>query len=152
MATSKSTVLGLRLDHDRRAWVEGEAARRGVTVRVLFEGLIDQAQADRSAGADLGEAPSESATGPGVGEPAAGGFTSAAGSRESAADIGTGSWAPPASGTSPGPDVGSLAELPARLVRVAISLPINILKTSGRCAHKSLEGCPALRSWSSRSR
>jgi hypothetical protein len=45
MATTKSTVLGFRLDHERRAWVEGEAARRGVTVRVLFEGLIDQAHA-----------------------------------------------------------------------------------------------------------
>jgi hypothetical protein len=151
MATSKSTVLGLRLDHDRRAWVEAEAARRGVTVRVLFEGLIDQAQAGESAG-DLGAAaPSESAVGPGVGDHSAEGFTGGTGSGESAADFGTGSWAPPACGSSPRPDVGSLAALPARLIRGAISLPVNILKTSGRCAHKSLEGCPALRSWSGRS-
>ena len=151
MATSKSTVLGLRLDHGRRAWVEGEAARRGVTVRVLFEGLIDQAQAGQSAGADTGAAaPSEPATALGVGDRSAEGFTGAAGFGESAADIGTGSWAPPAGGSSPRPVVGSLVELPARLIRGAISLPVNILKTSGRCAHKSLEGCPALRSWSSR--
>jgi hypothetical protein len=57
MATTKSTVLGFRLDHERRAWVEGEAARRGVTVRVLFEGLIDQAQAAASGTAAIpGEA------------------------------------------------------------------------------------------------
>ena len=35
IATSKSTVLGVRLDHDRRAWLEAAAARHGVTVRTL---------------------------------------------------------------------------------------------------------------------
>lgn len=124
MVTSKSTVLGLRLDHDRRAWVEAEAARRGVTVRVLFEGLIDGAQAGRSAGTDEGAA--ESATAPGVGDRSA-------------------------EGPPPRPDAWSLAALPGRLIRGSISLPVNILKTSGRYAHKSLEGCPALRSWSGRS-
>jgi hypothetical protein len=59
MATTKSTVLGFRLDHERRAWVEGEAARRGVTVRVLFEGLIDQAQA---AGSGTTAIPGETGT------------------------------------------------------------------------------------------
>ena len=54
MATSKSTVLGLRLDHDRRAWVEAAAAEQGVTVRVLFEGMIDQAR--------TGETPSDTST------------------------------------------------------------------------------------------
>jgi hypothetical protein len=139
MVTSKSTVLGLRLDHHRRAWVEGEAARRGVTVRVLFEGLIDQAQAGEFAGADMGAvAPSESATGQGVGDRSTEGFTGGAGSGGSAADWGTGSSARPASGSSPRPDVGSLAELPARLIRGAISLPVNILRTSGRCAQRAL--------------
>ena len=44
MATSKSTVVGIRLDHDRRAWVEAEAARLGVSMRGLFEGMIDEAR------------------------------------------------------------------------------------------------------------
>lgn len=122
MVTSKSTVLGLRLDHDRRAWVEAEAARRGVTVRVLFEGLIDGAQAGRSAGTD-----------------------------EGAADVPNRPRPLPSTGPPPRPDAGSLAALPGRLIRGAISLPVNILKTSGRCAHKSLEGYSALRSWSGRS-
>ena len=52
MATTKSTVLGIRLDHDRRAWVEGEAARRGVSVRALFEGMIDGARTGETADAD----------------------------------------------------------------------------------------------------
>ena len=43
MATTKSTVVGIRLDHERRAWVEAEAARLGVSVRGLFEGMIDEA-------------------------------------------------------------------------------------------------------------
>jgi len=53
MATSKSTVLGIRLDHDRRAWVEAAAAEEGVTVRALFEQMIDRAR--------TGETPSDSA-------------------------------------------------------------------------------------------
>jgi hypothetical protein len=148
MATSKSTVLGIRLDHDRRAWVEAEAARRGVTVRVLFEGLIDEAQAGRSAGAEVGA--TESATGPAVGDRSAGEFASAAGPGDFAAEL-RASWPPPPRGAAPLPDVGSLAALPGRLIRGAISLPVNIIKTSGRCASKSLESCPALRSWSGRS-
>ena len=51
MATSKSTVLGIRLDHDRRAWVEAAAAEEGVTVRGLFEQMIDRAR--------TGETPSD---------------------------------------------------------------------------------------------
>ncbi len=45
IATTKSTVLGLRLDHDRRAWVEATAAEQGVSVRAVFEALIDRARA-----------------------------------------------------------------------------------------------------------
>ena len=44
MATSKSTVVGIRLDHERRAWAEAEAERRGVSMRGLFEGMIDEAR------------------------------------------------------------------------------------------------------------
>ena len=46
MATTKSTVVGIRLDHERRAWVEAEAARLGVSVRGLFEGMIDEARTE----------------------------------------------------------------------------------------------------------
>src|ERR1700677_2852123 len=49
MATTKSTVVGIRLDHERRAWVEAEAARLGVSVRGLFEGMIDEARSGNSA-------------------------------------------------------------------------------------------------------
>jgi hypothetical protein len=49
IATTKSTVLGLRLDHDRRAWVEAIAVEQGVSVRAVFEALIDRARADELA-------------------------------------------------------------------------------------------------------
>ena len=52
MATTKSTVVGIRLDNDRRAWVEGEAARLGVSVRGLFEGMIDAAREGETMEAD----------------------------------------------------------------------------------------------------
>src|ERR1700722_15959797 len=48
MATTKSTVVGIRLDHERRAWVEAEAARLGVSVRGLFEGVIADARSEES--------------------------------------------------------------------------------------------------------
>ena len=50
IATTKTTVLGIRLDHDRRAWVEDAAAREGLTVRAFFEQMIDEARADEVAG------------------------------------------------------------------------------------------------------
>ena len=49
IATSKSTVLGLRLDHDRRAWIEDTAAQQGVSVRAVFEALIDRARTEEAA-------------------------------------------------------------------------------------------------------
>ncbi len=49
IATTKSSVLGLRLDHDRRAWVEAIAVEQGVSVRAVFEALIDRARADELA-------------------------------------------------------------------------------------------------------
>src|SRR5258708_33309996 len=69
MATTKSTVVGIRLDHDRRAWVEGEAARIGVSVRGLFEGMIDDARLGEKADADRAIAGLGSATlNPGTGQ------------------------------------------------------------------------------------
>ena len=49
MSSSKTTVLGIRLDHERRGWVEAEAAREGVSIRAYFERMIDHA---RSVGQD----------------------------------------------------------------------------------------------------
>src|SRR5271163_3516323 len=51
MATSKSTVLGIRLDHERRTWIEAEAARRGLSVRGLVEEMIDGAREGETADA-----------------------------------------------------------------------------------------------------
>jgi hypothetical protein len=41
-------VLGLRLDNDRRAWIEDTAAQQGVSVRAVFEALIDRARAEEA--------------------------------------------------------------------------------------------------------
>lgn len=51
IASTKSTVLGLRLDHDRRAWVESTAAAQGVSVRAVFEAMIDRARTEEQGGA-----------------------------------------------------------------------------------------------------
>jgi hypothetical protein len=44
MTSSKTTVLGIRLDHERRGWIEAEAARQGVSIRAYFERMIDEAR------------------------------------------------------------------------------------------------------------
>ena len=41
-------MLGLRLDNDRRAWIEDTAAQQGVSVRAVFEALIDRARAEEA--------------------------------------------------------------------------------------------------------
>ena len=151
MVTSKSTVLGLRLDHDRRAWVEAEAARRGITVRVLFEGLIDGAQTGEAAARSSAAAGSEPAPGPGVDDRAAELHTSRPGSDAMPAGTSKGSWTSLPSGSSPWPVIGSVTALPGRLIRGAFSLPTKVIKTSSRCARKNLESCPALKMWGGRS-
>ena len=40
VATTKSSVLGLRLDNERRTWVEAIAAEQGVSVHAVFEALM----------------------------------------------------------------------------------------------------------------
>src|SRR5579872_6622754 len=45
MPSSKTTILGIRLDHDRRGWIEAEAARQGLSIRGYFERIIDEARA-----------------------------------------------------------------------------------------------------------
>jgi hypothetical protein len=132
MVTSKSTVLGLRLDHDRRAWVEAEATRRGISVRALFEGFIDGAQAG-----EVTEGASR----------AAGDLLTSATASDEVRD---GSPSTPGVHTSPWSDIGSVTALPGRLIRRACLFPIDVIKSSGRCAQKRLEGCPAVKSWGGR--
>jgi hypothetical protein len=50
LTSTKSTVLGVRLDHERRAWIESAAAAQGLTVRGLVERMIDEARAAEAAG------------------------------------------------------------------------------------------------------
>ncbi len=129
MATTKSTVLGIRLDHDRRAWIEAEAARRGVSVRGLFEGMIDQART----GQTVDEAPD--AAGPGsASRPTAG--------------VPTRPSSPSAS--SPWPDLGSMTVLPCGMVRGAVSITTGLIKSGGRYARSRVEHCPLKQLWSER--
>jgi hypothetical protein len=153
MATTKSTVLGIRLDHDRRAWVEGEAARRGLSVRGLFEGMID--------GARLGEAmPAEKATaGSGFAEPGALGGqhpVEETGEALHAGDTSTsesdgGVYTPrptplrAPSNSSPWTNFGSVATVPSGLIRGAFSLTTGLIESSSRCAGKRLRNCALTR-------
>jgi hypothetical protein len=159
MATSKSTVVGIRLDHDRRAWVEAEAARRGVSVRGLFEGMIDGARsAEAPVDTSDGLARSESARGS-SGEPNTNGLDSEPGTADVPTTAGEDVGAPfssvntPSSpiGSSPWLDLGSVTALPGGVIRGAISLTTGIIKTSGRCAFHRLESCPVTKHWSGRS-
>jgi hypothetical protein len=157
MATSKSTVVGIRLDHERRAWVEGEAARLGVSVRGLFEGMIDEArsteeQAERanaglgSAAAGTGAAPAADASTAAADPEVA--TSSASGDRVNAS---SGSSATDAASSSPWPGVGSVTAMPAGLIREAFSLTASLIELSGRCATKRLSSCALTRRWSGRS-
>ncbi|MFZ0250835.1 MAG: hypothetical protein WAL61_12895, partial [Acidimicrobiales bacterium] len=136
MASTKSTVVGIRLDHERRAWVEAEAARLGVSVRGLFEGMIDEArssEADASQDiASLGSATAAQATAH-MAEDAGAGVESA----ESIASERTdGVNAPAQSGgsasSSPWPNVGSVTSLPGGLLREAFSLTSSLIELGGR--------------------
>jgi hypothetical protein len=147
MATSKSTVVGIRLDHDRRAWVEAEAARRGVSMRGLFEGMIDEARTGGPAEASraiagLGSAapattavtPAQQSTDdPGAPQPAAVGQPgNVRGASPSSASP---------SSSSPWSGVGAVTALPTGLVREAFSLTASLIELSGRLAADRLERC-----------
>jgi hypothetical protein len=158
MATSKSTVVGIRLDHDRRAWVEGEAARLGVSVRGLFEGMIDEARSSESAEASWPFASSDSAgpraaTGhpaqevpalPGQVPPTTTGQP--VGVNASATTSATTSRDP-----SPWPDLGQLMALPGGLIRGAFSLTTGLIESGGRFAIKRLGTCALTRRSADRS-
>jgi hypothetical protein len=112
--------------------VEGEAARQGVTVRVLFERLIDEAQS--------GDAPGGPGAGPDSlmidrfaesvnGDPAA--------LTEGHVEAPTARGTPLASGSSPWPDFGAVTALPRDAIRSTFALTAALVKTSGECARWS---------------
>jgi hypothetical protein len=157
MATTKSTVVGIRLDHERRAWVESEAARLGVSVRGLFEGMIDEA---RSGEAEPAVARSEDSPGDPVPEFRASvdeiaamshsGGTTPSEQQESARP---GDASTPRL-TSPGPSVpkiGLVTGIPFGILRGAFSLTANVIETGGRCATNRLGSCVLTRRWVDRS-
>ena len=157
MATTKSTVVGIRLDHDRRAWVEAEAARLGVSMRGLFEGMIDEARSGEKAEANR-------AIG-GLGSAAAGSAAShddkATGATEGSS-VGTDTRGPtgvnsPSSSANESPDssswtdLGTVTALPGGLIREAAALTASLIELGGRCAARRLENCALTRRWGNRS-
>ena len=148
MATSKSTVVGIRLDHDRRAWAEAEAARLGVSMRGLFEGMIDEARSGGPAAASrdiagLGSAAPAAAEVPPPEE------TTADSGAKQPTDVGqpgsvhagpASSFRPPPA-SSPWSGVGVVTALPTGLIREAFSLTASLIELSGRVATNRLESC-----------
>ena len=152
MASTKSTVVGIRLDHERRAWVEAEAARLGVSVRGLFEGMIDEARSGGSGAAAGTDVESRSTARPAEGQPREG-AASRSGSEEKAAGATSDGVHTDASSTRAGmgagravlSDLGSIAALPGELLRGACSLTVGLIESSSRCAIKRLGGCALTR-------
>jgi hypothetical protein len=107
IASSKTTVLGIRLDHERRAWVEATAARRGISVRALVEEMIDGSRVEEQA------AESSAAEGTLV-EPAE-------------MDLEDRSLCQ---------DLVGLATFPSRLVGAALSLGSSIVRRGSSCARR----------------
>ena len=157
MATTKSTVVGIRLDHERRAWVEAEAARLGVSVRGLFEGMIDEA---RSGETEPAEARSEDSVGDPVQEIRSSveetgarshpGGTAPSEQEESTLPGGVSTHRPTAPEPS-GPGIGMIAGIPCGIVRGALSLTANVIESSGRQATNRLSHCVLTRRWINRS-
>lgn len=156
MATTKSTVVGIRLDHERRAWVEAEAARLGVSVRGLFEGMIDEARSEET----------DSAAGPAA-EPASvhvamGGtptehVASSVGQGDSRtravqSGVNADTWSSRPASTAPSvPGLGLVTGIPGGLLRGAFSLTANLIESSGRCAANRLGNCALTRHRAERS-
>jgi hypothetical protein len=157
MATTKSTVVGIRLDHERRAWVEAEAARLGVSVRGLFEGMIDDARSGETE--PCGEL-SEDSLGnpsttfrPSVDEVAVESTSdpSVTFDQQEAAHMAAASAERPASPGSSLPGVGLVTAIPGSLIREAFSLTTSLVELSGRCATHRLGSCVLTRRWVNRS-
>jgi hypothetical protein len=157
MATSKSTVVGIRLDHDRRAWVEAEAQRRGVSMRGLFEGMIDEARTGERAEATRAIAGLGSAAPAGQAVPPATEPVAEPGAQQATAAGQPGSVhaGPPSSPNSPADGspwsgVGVVTALPTGLIREAFSLTASLIELSGRVATNRLEHCVLTRRWGRR--
>ena len=156
MATTKSTVVGIRLDHERRAWVEAEAARLGVSMRGLFEGMIDEARSGEAAEADrptagLGSVAPGAPAGQAVEE-----TTAAVSSGESTAtqpsdSVHAGSSMSGAKISSPWSGVPFVTAVPGGLIREALSLTTSLIELSGRCATNRLGSCVLTRRFNNRS-
>jgi len=156
MATTKSTVVGIRLDHERRAWVEAEAARLGVSVRGLFEGMIDEARLGESEEADraiagLGSAAPAPSTSQAAEETVAAPSPQEPTASERSVPVNAGSSLPGASTSSPWSGVTSVTSVPGGLIREAFSLTASLIELSGRCASNRLSNCVLTRRFSNRS-
>jgi hypothetical protein len=154
MASTKSTVVGIRLDHERRAWVEAEAERLGVSVRGLFEGMIDEARLGESAEADRAIAGLASVPGalPGQGPDEIAAAVSSGESREPERSDGVhaGSSLPGAAKSSLRSGATSVTSVPGGLLREAFSLTASLIELSGRCAADRLSSCVLTRRFSKR--
>lgn len=134
IATSKTTVVGLRLDHDRRAWVDAEAAREGVTVRVLFERMIDRARVhERLTGSIAGE---RGGVEPDVRPDGIATEQEPISAAADPADMTGRSANPPTAPAPPGAPFRSLPE--GGLSGEAIALAIALLRATTRCAQWGL--------------
>ena len=159
MATTKSTVVGIRLDHERRAWVEAEAARLGVSVRGLFEGMIDEARLGEEAQADLAIAGLGSAGAGQTADASAEGTLAAEPTEEPTQEPTptvppTPTEPPSRVNAQPSPPrfgIGSVAGVPEGLIREAVSLSTSLIEFGGRCATKRLNSCLLTRRWTNRS-
>jgi hypothetical protein len=143
MATTKSTVVGIRLDHERRAWVEAEAARLGVSVRGLFEGMIDEARSGEQAEADRAIAGLGSAGPSQVADQLAEEVPAAESSEPSMSSEPIGRVNAPPSRSWSG--VGSVTAVPGGLIREGLSLTTSLFELGARCATKRLNGCALTR-------
>jgi hypothetical protein len=156
MATTKSTVVGIRLDHERRAWVEAEAARLGVSVRGLFEGMIDEARSEESSAVAR---PEDSAGDrvrafrASVDEVAVASHSAATAPSEQqeSARPGDASTQRPTHPVPSVPGIGLVAGIPCDILRGALSLTANVIESSGRHAANRLSSCVLTRRWVDRS-
>jgi hypothetical protein len=159
MATSKSTVLGVRLDHERRAWIEAEAVRRGLSVRGLIEEMIDGARTAEMADADRAIAGLGSATpGPGAGHHPSEASLAAPLHSDAATAGASGVNTPPprsfldeTSGSPHRPGLGSVRSLPGDLLRGGCTLTASLIEKGGLYAANRLGVCPLVRGWAERS-
>jgi hypothetical protein len=139
MTSSKTTVLGIRLDHERRGWIEAEAARQGLSIRAYFERMIDKA-------GFVGQDP-VNPTEPMVPESVLGASPvihdeAAPDAASVALPIGDTDWSPPAppnaptmsATASPGlcDDLLSVAAIPGRVLRGALGLPCAVTRAAAR--------------------